>query len=66
MSPTVQQFLESFEGMPDGARKEIALEILRRTVTSETTTLSDEELTAAAEDIFLMLDASEADDGQST
>lgn len=55
-----QQLLESFEELPETEKQEVAIEILRRTLSLEVSSLEDEELTLNAEAIFLSLDAEEA------
>ena len=63
MSTQVQEILRSFEVLPDGDKRELASEILRRSLTLDTPPLSDEELVGAAEAVFLALDRNEAADG---
>lgn len=66
MSETAQQLLASFDLLPESARQEVALEILRRTKDYDLEPLSDEELVINAEAVFLELDRREdADDERS-
>jgi hypothetical protein len=53
--------LHTFDLLPDGDKRELASDILRRTLMLDVPPLSDEQLVGAAEDIFLQLDQSEAD-----
>lgn len=61
MSLSAQQIIDSFECLPDSEKQKVAYEILRRSVLLEVPSLKDEELVAAAEDLFLTLDAMEAE-----
>jgi hypothetical protein len=58
---TSQQLLESFEQLPEIEQQQIAIAILRRTLNLDISSLEDEELTLAAESIFLSLDEEEAE-----
>jgi hypothetical protein len=60
MTSSVQQFLQSFDLLPDAEQRELAWEILRRTVNFDLPPLSDEELVLSAEELFLELDRREA------
>jgi hypothetical protein len=62
MTAQVQDMLHTFDLLPDGDKRELASEILRRTLTLDVPPLSDEQLVGAAEDLFLQLDRSEAAD----
>jgi hypothetical protein len=62
MTAQVQQMLHTFDLLPDGDKRELAGEILRRTLTLDVSPLSDEQLVGAAEELFLQLDRSEAAD----
>ena len=59
MALSAQQIIEFFEGLPESEKQGVAYEILRRSVCLDVPPLTDEELVAAAEDLFLTLDASE-------
>ena len=60
MTPTVQQILDTFDQMPETERQELAAEILRRALSINYGSLSDEELILNAEQVFLGLDQREA------
>ncbi len=62
MTAQVQELLHTFDLLPDGDKRELASEILRRTLTLDVPPLSDEQLVGAAEDLFLQLDRREAAD----
>ena len=62
MTAQVQDMLRTFDLLPDGDKRELASEILRRTLMLDVPPLSDEQLVGAAEEIFLQLDRSEAVD----
>lgn len=61
MNGTSQQLLESFEQLPESEKHQIAIEILRRTLSLEVPSLAEEELTLSAEALFLSLDREEAE-----
>ena len=63
MSKSVESFLESFDRLPDEAKREAALEILKRSAKFDLPPLAEEALLQAAEDIFLSLDKQESDHG---
>ena len=65
MTKAVQQLIESFEALTEVERQEALAEVLRRSPRLEYTTLPEEGLIAAAEELFLDLDAREAADAQS-
>ena len=60
MGTTVQDLLQSFEGLSEAEKKEVASEILRRSARFEILSLSDEELVLNAEELFLELDRQES------
>ena len=60
MTSSVQQLLHSFDLLPEAERRELAWEILRRTVNFDLPSFSDEELVLSAEALFLELDRGEA------
>ena len=62
MTAQVQDMLRTFDLLPDGDKRELASEILRRTLMLDVPPLSDEQLVGAAEELFLRLDRSEAGD----
>ena len=59
MTAVVQELLNTFDNLTYSERLDLLSEILRRTVYLDFETLSDEELTLNAEDIFLTLDEEE-------
>jgi hypothetical protein len=59
MTTQVQNILSTFETLPVEDQRELAAEILRRSVSLESSPLSDDELTVAAEELFLKLDREE-------
>ncbi|OFW30009.1 MAG: hypothetical protein A3J28_13760 [Acidobacteria bacterium RIFCSPLOWO2_12_FULL_60_22] len=63
MNKSVESLLESFERLPDEAKREAALEILRRSVQLNLPPLEDEALVEAADNIFLELDQRESQHG---
>jgi hypothetical protein len=63
---SAQQIIDSFEQLPELEKQKVAYEILRRSVQLEVPSLSDEELVNAAEDLFLTLDAREAEKSDSS
>jgi hypothetical protein len=65
MALSAQQIIESFEGLPESEKQRVAYEIFRRSVYLDVPPLADEELVAAAEDLFLALDARESENGSS-
>lgn len=60
MSAAVQALVESFDALSEAERHEAVVEILRRSMPSGETEMSDEALVLAAEELFLELDAREA------
>ena len=61
MTPTVKELLISFEQLTEPEKHDLAIEVLRRTDIFGQSELSDEELSLAAEDLFLSLDREESD-----
>jgi len=73
MTSEVQAILQSFEALPETDKRDLASEIVRRTLKSDQPPLSDEDLVSIAEETFLELDREESpvelprrrtDDGQ--
>jgi len=60
MSTTVKQLLDKFDHLPDTEKREVAAEIMRRTVKLDLPPLTDEDLVMNAEDLFLELDQRES------
>jgi hypothetical protein len=65
MTLSAQQIIDSFERLPESEKRKVTYEILRRSIQFEIPPLTDEEFIAAAEDLFLALDAGEVGDGPS-
>ena len=55
-----QHILYSFESLPEAERREVAAEIIRRTINLDLPPLTDEELALNAEELFLDLDERES------
>jgi hypothetical protein len=66
MTSAVRDLLRSFQSLSDAEKHEAASLLLRQVVQGETGDVGDEGLVAVAEEMFLDLDAREADDGQSS
>ena len=64
MTRAAQQFLNSFDSLPQADKHEIAVEILRRVGASKSDDLCDEALVAAADELFCALDAEESQNAQ--
>ena len=62
MSTVIAQLLEEFEKLPLDAQREFSAAILHRTAHFDYDAPSDEELTAAAREVFAMLDREEEGD----
>jgi hypothetical protein len=62
MATSVQDLLQSFEGLSDDEKKEVASEMIRRLVKFDLPPLSDQELVLSAEELFLELDKRESQD----
>jgi hypothetical protein len=59
MVAAAQKVLEAFDALPQPARQEVLDEILRRAALEHHELPSDDELTAAADALFLQLDRDE-------
>lgn len=59
MVAAAQKVLEAFDALPQPARQEVLGEILRRAALEHHGLPTDEELNAAADDLFLELDRDE-------
>jgi hypothetical protein len=59
MSRNAQAVLTAFDELPPAAREEVVSELLRRVAQSEHAPLSDDELVAAADQVFVDLDRRE-------
>jgi len=62
MTAVVKQLLTSFDALSEAEKQEAAVEVLRRVLQSTPGELPEESLIAAAEELFLELDAREAAD----
>ncbi|MEW6674675.1 MAG: hypothetical protein AB1348_01420 [Nitrospirota bacterium] len=60
MATSVKDILHSFELLPEGEKKELASEIIRRTAKFDLPPLTDEELISCADELFLELDQRES------
>ena len=63
MDKSVEALLESFERLPNEAKREAASEIIRRSAKLNLSPLEDEALVQAAENLFLELDKRESSRG---
>ena len=62
MSASIQNFLKSFDLLSEEEKKEVASEIIRRSINFDLPPLSDKELVLSAEELFLVLDRQESKD----
>ena len=65
MTEAVQGLLQTFDALTDAEKQEATVQLLRRAVEDESGDVPEDALVAAAEELFLELDAREAVDGQS-
>jgi hypothetical protein len=65
ISTAVEEFLKSFDLLPEVEKHKVAMEILRRSLELRSAPLTEEELASNAEQVFLELDRRESEDGQS-
>jgi len=61
MTQTVENLLVSFEQLTEPEKRDLAIEVVRRTDIFGSPDLSDEEQTLLAEDLFLALDREETE-----
>ncbi len=61
MTQTVENLLVSFEQLTEPEKRDLAIEVVRRTEIFGSPDLSHEEQTLLAEDLFLALDREEAE-----
>ncbi|MCC6123452.1 MAG: hypothetical protein IT426_00670 [Pirellulales bacterium] len=61
MTTQVQSNLLNFEALPEDDKRELASEILRRSMGMDSPPLSDDQLTAKAEELFLGLESEEGE-----
>jgi len=59
MGTPAESLIDTFDGLPDPEKREVAAAILRRTAAMTFPSLSDDELVLIAEEGFLGLDRSE-------
>lgn len=64
MSSSAQDILNFFDVLPESEQRLVASEIIRRTSHWDAAPLADDDLTLAAETIFLSLDEREKSDAQ--
>jgi hypothetical protein len=60
MSTSVNEILRSFDQLPEAEKRELAFEIIRRTIEFDLPALTDDELVLNAEALFLELDQRES------
>lgn len=65
MGTPAENLIDTFDGLPDSEKREVAAAILQRTAEMEFGSVSDDELVFSAEETFLELDRREAEDAQS-
>jgi len=65
MTTNVQNIIRTFEQLPEIEKREVAREIIRRTLEFDLPPLSDDDLVLNAEALFLELDRREAENGKS-
>ena len=63
MTEAVQEWLHTFDALTHTEKQEAAVQLLRRVVEDESGDVPEDALVAAAEELFLELDAREAADG---
>jgi hypothetical protein len=62
MTISAQHLLSSFEQLPESEKREVAIEILKRSSSLEIPLLTDDQLTVLADQAFVELDKREAED----
>ena len=60
MDSSAEQILDYFDRLPDPEKRKVVAEIMRRSIRLDLPSLTDEELTLSAEDVFLALDRRES------
>ena len=60
MTRSVEELLISFEKLPEAEKRELASEIIKRSLSFDLPQLSDESLVIAADKVFLRLDKDES------
>jgi len=56
MTRSVEELLDSFEKLPEAEKRELASEIIKRSLAFDMPQLSDDSLLLAADEVFLQLD----------
>jgi hypothetical protein len=64
MTAPIRHLLESFDHLSDAEQAEAASLILRKTLKKNLPPVSDDDLTVAAEELFMELDKREAEDAR--
>ena len=62
MTNAARQLIETFEALPEGEKRVVTMEILRRTALEDHPQLDEAELILAADQVFLELDRREEQD----
>jgi hypothetical protein len=65
MTTEAQNLLQTFELLQEADKREVAAEIMRRSVSFDVPPLSDDQLTAIADELFLELDKEDSKDASS-
>ena len=60
MTRSVEELLNSFEKLPEAQKRELASEIIKRSLAFDLPQLSDDSLLFAADQVFLQLDKDES------
>ena len=60
MTRLVEELLDSFEKLPEAEKRELASEIIKRSLAFDLPELSDDSLLLAADQVFLQLDKDES------
>jgi hypothetical protein len=60
MTRLVEELLNSFEKLPEAEKRELASEIIKRSLTFDIPQLSDDSMLLAADQVFLELDKDES------
>ena len=64
MTRSVEELLDSFEKLPEAEKRELASEIIKRSLAFDMPQLSDDSLLLAADEVFLQLDKDESIHGE--
>ena len=62
MTRSVEELLNSFEKLPEAQKRELASEIIKRSLAFDLPQLSDDSLLFAADQVFLQLDKLDKDE----